>query len=633
MDRELTFHPEKEHARDLIYSEYSSCDRSVHLLIQESPSVPYDVHLKVYRETVSAYLSSDEIGPPESFIENMLSCFDGLAQAAGLPLEEWRTLGIHLLLRAKNAFYIVTSCEAEVLLRAGDSLVPVVEACNSERLRHDGGAVQRELFPSRLGDLLSALKLDTACLDDRDLVLGCTESDKAAVLEGLSNPDWLEPDVGAELRASRRSIVSPAVTRRILVLHFGGGVKRAAQPVEARRRSFRVPSFRITRRRVATAGAAIGALAIVGVLWRWSGVERHAGTPGVNAPNERTDPRAGDEVSPSGPSEGKARDAPTWRLTEAWRRSFAGPVTSSPLLAEGRVIFGCRDGVVYAVDPVSGSNLWTFSASGGVGASPAIYGESAVVADYNGYVYRLSVADGRLVWKTKLATSVVSSPAVGGDRVLVCGVDGNAYCLSARDGEVVWKKGTRGRIRGSAVATDGGFLVPSYDGYLYSFSAVLGDVSWRAALGGPVSASPAVRDGWVVIGGPDGGVRCFGAADGAPKWNFTAGDAVKSGLAIDGDKVLFGSNDGCLYCVDLASGGMRWKYQTGGLVLGRPLVRDGVVYVGSYDGRMYGLGADDGRPLCAFEVGAEVFSSPAVDDERVYFGTNRGDFIALRRER
>ena len=36
MDRELTFHPQTEPTRDLIYSEYSSCDRSIHLLSGKS---------------------------------------------------------------------------------------------------------------------------------------------------------------------------------------------------------------------------------------------------------------------------------------------------------------------------------------------------------------------------------------------------------------------------------------------------------------------------------------------------------------------------------------------------------------------------------------------------------------------
>jgi outer membrane protein assembly factor BamB len=632
MDRELSFHPEKEHTRDLVYSEYSSCDRSVHLLIQDTPSVPYDVLLKVYRETVSAYLSSEEIRPPEDFIENLLARFDGLAEAAALPIDRWGDLGLHLLLRTKNAFYIVTSREAEVFVHVGGALEPVLDACHPARLRFDRGTVQRELFPSRLGDLLSALKVDPARVGSSDLVLGCPESDKTAVLDGLSNPLWLDPDAGAELRASRRSIVSGSVSRRILVLRFGDDGQETAQTPPPRNRTVRFPRIALSRRAGAV-GAVILVAAAAFALWKGSDGGRRTVALETAPPTHDADSRAGLNPTPEGRPTNQSDRTATWRLTEAWRRSLPDAVTSSPVIFDGKVIFGCRDGVVYALDPATGSSLWTFTASGGVGASPAIRGESVIVADYNGYVYALAAQDGSQSWRTKLATSVVSSPAVSGERVLVCGVDGYAYCLSALDGQVVWKKRTRGRIRGSAVASDGSFLVPSYDGYLYSFSAILGTVEWRSALGGPVSATPGAQGGFVVIGGPDGKVLCLGAGDGVRKWNFTAGDAVKSSAAISGDRVFVGSNDGCLYCLDVSNGALRWKYQTGGVVLGRPVEADGVVYAGSYDGRMYGLDGNNGTALGAFEAGGEIFSSPALDGDRVYFGTNGGDFIALWRSR
>jgi outer membrane protein assembly factor BamB len=627
MDRELTLHPEHEHNRGLVYSEYSSCDRSVHLLIQETPSVPYDVLLRVYRETVSAYLSSEEIRPPEDFIENLLSRFDGVAAEAGLPVDCWRTLGLHLLLRARSAFYVLTSRESDVLVRVDGRLDPVGAACGPARLRFDRGEIQRELFPSKLGELLTALKIDPSRMNGLDIVLGCAEADRSAVLDGLSNPLWLDAEAGSGLRASRRSMVSDAVSQRILVLRFGEESREAAPAVPA----MKLPRFAFSRRLAAVVGVVVVASVGLAVL-RWSGGRRSETPESV--------PRAQDGVSrvvpapvPKTPRETENGRSSVWQLTEAWRRKLPAAVTSSPAVAGESVIFGCRDGFVYALDRFSGSPLWTFAASGGVGASPAIQGESVFVADYNGGVYAIAVSDGRQTWRTRLGTSVVSSPAVSGDRVLACGTDGYAYCLSAIDGRILWKERTKGRIRGSAIAEGGSFLVPSYDGFLYSFSAILGAVRWRAALGGPVSATPAARGGSVVIGGPDGKILCLGGADGSPKWNFTAGDAVKSSLAIAGHRVLAGSNNGCLYCLDLSTGALLWKYQTGGLVLGRPVETDGVVYVGSYDGRMYGLDAEDGRLLGAFETGNEIFSSPAADEERVYFGTNGGDFIALRRGR
>ena len=633
MDRELTFHPETERTRDLLYSEYSSCDRSVHLLIQESPSVPYDLLLKVYRETVSAYLSSEEIRPPEDFIENLLARFDELAKESGLPMENWRTIGIHLVLRTVNALYLVTSREWEVGLRVGDGFSPIAESCEPERLRFGRGDVQRELFPSRLGDFLSVLRIDPGRVSDRDLVLGCPEDDKRAVLDGLSNPIWLDPETGADTRASRRSMVSGFVSRRILVLRFGGPARDSVRSPETRERPrIRLPRVDL-RRGLVVVGAVVVVALLIGVLWRNERngdgrIRSERGSPSRETVANRSDGATRADRAPS-----RAEQPLEVRLSEVWRRSYPDQVTSSPVIVGESVVFGCRDGGVYALDRVSGAPLWRFAASSGVGASPAVHGDRIIVADYNGYAYAVGAADGKEVWREKLPTKVVSSPAVSGDRVLFCGVDGYAYCLSAADGKLLWKRSTKGRIRGSPVSGGAGFFVPSYDGYLYALSAGSGEVVWRVALGGPVSATPAAREGCVVVGGSDGGVRCLDAATGMAKWNYATGDAVKSSLAISGDKALFGSNDGCVYCMNVADGTTAWKYQTGGIVLARPAVRDGVVYAGSYDGRLYALDAVNGRPLAVFEAGGEIFSSPAVDEERVYFGTNRGDVVSLAHHR
>ena len=629
MDRELTFHPETERTRDLIYSEYSSCDRSVHLLIQENPSVPYDLLLRVYRETVSAYLSCEEIRPPEDFIENLLARFDELAEESGLPIENWRTIGIHLVLRTVNALYIVTSREWEVVLRAGDGFTPIAESCEPERLRFERGNLQRELFPSKLGDFLSVLRIDSDRVSDRDFVVGCPDGEKAAVLDGLSDPVWLSAEPGAETRASRRSIVSRLVSRRILVLRFGGRARAGTTLPETRERSgIRLPRVDL-RRGLVVGGAVVVVAVLIGFLWRSEregdgGRPPDRGSPSGDAVADRSAGAMNEDRAPSG-----AEQLAEVQLTEAWRRSYSDPVTSSPVIVGESIVFGCRDGGVYALDRVSGAPLWRFAASSGVGASPTVHGDRIIVADYNGYAYVLDTDDGKEVWRKKVGTKMVSSPAVSGERVLFCDIDGNAYCLSAADGGLLWKKSTRGRIRGSPVSGGAVFFVPSYDGYVYAFSAGTGEVVWRVGLGRPVSATPAVWEGCVLIGGADGGVRCLDGATGTPKWNLMTGDAVKSSLAVSGDKALFGSNDGCIYCVDVGDGTTTWKYQTGGIVLARPTVRDGIVYAGSYDGRLYALDAVSGRPLSAFEAGGEIFSSPAVDEKRVYFGTNRGDLVAL----
>ncbi len=634
MDKELTFYPETERTRDLIYSEYSSCDRSIHLLIQESPGVPYDLLLKGYRETISAYLSSADLLPPADFLEQLVQRFDRLCGESGVPVDQWKTVGIHLVLRCVDAAYVLTTHERDVFLCTQGRMLPLVGAQTDgvERVRLASCELQAELFPQTLGDIVMVFKIGPAQLGSRDLVLGCAEGETETVLEGLCGPVWLDSGNKGDMRAARHSIVSKFVSHRVLVVRFGdiagdrGGVSAVTSA-----RSGRARRWGLGRRSLSVAIASVLVTILIAVLWRREGADperaasAHVSRPGVSV-RERTD-----AATPSEGRLGRSGDEQeSIRLNEEWRQRYENEVTSSPVLFEEMVVFGCRDGGVYALRRDTGTQLWKFVATAGVGSSPVVWRDRVIVADYNGNVFGLDGRTGERIWTRKLPMKVVSSPDVSGSRVIMGCLDGRVYCLSTDDGSVLWTARTGGRIRGFAAASEETFFIPSYDGFLYALSTATGEVVWRSRLGGAVTASPAIAGGLVVVGGSDGKVHCIDAVEGTTKWTFPTGAAVESRACIADGSVFIGSNDGHLYRLDLAEGTMVWRIKTGRVVLGRPWVRNGVVYAGSYDGRLYAIDVSAGSLLDAFEAGGPVYSSPTVDENHVYFGTNRGEFICVR---
>ncbi|MGH7857686.1 MAG: PQQ-binding-like beta-propeller repeat protein, partial [Candidatus Binatia bacterium] len=93
------------------------------------------------------------------------------------------------------------------------------------------------------------------------------------------------------------------------------------------------------------------------------------------------------------------------RLRLRWQFSAGGGFTGTPAVAGGRVIVGCWDGNVYALDRRSGRLLWKFRVgtrrypgdrSIGIYASPAVSGSTVYVASDR--LLALSVADGRRLW-------------------------------------------------------------------------------------------------------------------------------------------------------------------------------------------------------------------------------------------
>jgi outer membrane protein assembly factor BamB len=616
MHRELTFYPEIERARDLLYSEYTSQDRSIHVLLQDNSASRHHFLLSAYREIVSRYLSSSRIQSPVTFLVDLTARLDDLSRADHVAADDLQTMGLYVLLRGPDGGVLLASRDSDVFVhRSGETLsLSEMPSPAVERLGF-GATVQGELFPHRLQDALVLFRLDSESFRGRDLVLGCSEQDRGTVVRALSDPLWLSGD------RQRGSVKSAHLSRRVLAVRIDETLA-----VDPQRRNARSGARRASARLSLAWGGAALVVGIAGVLaWRVlvpgergsAARERPARTPSSVSAREQPEPTA------------KAAVATAPRLAENWRRTFGHAVTSSPASREALLIFGCRDGSVYAVERDNGRTRWTVPLSGGVGASPVVHENSVVLADYSGTVVALSADDGSVRWRRKLPERIVSTASISGDRVALGCYDGRAYCLSLADGQVLWTRATGGMIRGSVAATGGVFYVASYDGYLYALSAENGDVRWRYRVGGNVSSSPFTRGDVVVVGSPDGSLHAVDAEKGSTRWTYMTNGPVKSSPIVENGLVYAGSNDKSVYCLNVSDGSMVWTYETGDIVLARPAVRGGTVYVGSYDGYLYCLDAGTGELLDRFKSEGEIYSSPLVDADAVYFGTNSGHFIAL----
>jgi outer membrane protein assembly factor BamB len=326
-------------------------------------------------------------------------------------------------------------------------------------------------------------------------------------------------------------------------------------------------------------------------------------------------------------------------LRPAWRFAAGGPVRSSPVVADGRVVFGCDDGNVYAV----------------------------------------RLADGRKLWARRTGYQVTAPPVILDDAVYVGSHDGNFYCLGARDGAVRWTVAAGGPIWGSAVpspAPDGNgtrLVFAAESGSVVAVDADSGEEAWRRDANSQVRAAPTVLDGLVVVGGctskelivlsardgarvgaveaddtmvvaaagdPGGPRACAGLLGERVVWFSVRppevlwqcadpGGAVWSAPATDGRCVVFGSDDGKVYCRRAADGTPIWTFRTRGAVRGAPVLCGDKVVVGSDDGRLYVLARADGEPLWSFPIGPAITTAPAVVGGAVIVGCVDGSVYAF----
>ena len=308
----------------------------------------------------------------------------------------------------------------------------------------------------------------------------------------------------------------------------------------------------------------------------------------------------------------------------AWRRSLGSAVTSTPAVTASRVYVGTYDGVMHARADGDGREVWSFKTGAPLPlvwgfesgetwtSSPALTGTTLVFGARDGKLYALDAASGRLRWSTSLGARVYSTPAVEGGAVFVGTQDGKVHAVDLASGKPRWQFSTEGSrlesknfgfdrttVQSSPAVSGGVVYVGARDGWHYALDAATGAERWRVDHKVSwVNTSPAVSEGVVYVGSSDGHfVQAVEAATGAERWRFSTTGIVWSSPALAGEHLYIGEGNGTLYALDRQTGKEAWRYRVGGRILSSPVVLGGRVYFGSDDGGVYAVNAGAGAPL------------------------------------
>ncbi|MFL6681671.1 MAG: PQQ-binding-like beta-propeller repeat protein [Burkholderiaceae bacterium] len=349
---------------------------------------------------------------------------------------------------------------------------------------------------------------------------------------------------------------------------------------------------------------------------------------------------------------------------QRWMTHTGGPVASTPAVSGGRVFAVSYDGRLYALDARSGEVLWKFATEGerrfearglhGLQprnqtypdlydvylSSPLVVDGKVVFGSGDGHVYAVDAASGRLAWKFATGDVVHASPAYADGLVVVGSWDGKLYALDAASGAQRWAfqagldplMHNQQGFQSSAAIADGSVFVGCRDGHLYAVDLRTGAPKWNVDTEGSwVNASPAVSQGRVYFATSDTAqYRVVDAATGQPAQAMGSTKAYVFGSpTVAGDTVLLGVLNGSVQARDRADGRVLWEFRTEaakadpGWVLsaeGRfnpgwlyastwgdlsndgtrrqdrvgsfyatPLVAGGAVYIGSADGNVYAI--------------------------------------------
>jgi|SRR5579859_1171143 len=304
---------------------------------------------------------------------------------------------------------------------------------------------------------------------------------------------------------------------------------------------------------------------------------------------------------------------------------------SSPAVTDGMVYIGSRNGKLYAIDTISGSQKWVYQTNGPITSSPAVADSIVYIGSWDFSLYAIDATSGTKKWAYQTGSYVLSSPTVADGVVYIGSWDNKLYAIDAVLGTRKWAYQTGSNITSSPAVADGVVYIGSHDFNLYAINVPSGIKKWAYQTGHNIEySSPAVVNSVVYVGSQDSNLYAIDATSGAKKWAHQTGSYIDSSPAVADGVVYIGSvKDHTLYAVDTASGTTRWIYQAGGDIESSPTVAGGVVYFSSRDHTLYAIDAASGTKKWDYQTGGGFDSSPAVVDGVVYVGSSDQNLYAF----
>ncbi len=183
-------------------------------------------------------------------------------------------------------------------------------------------------------------------------------------------------------------------------------------------------------------------------------------------------------------------------------------------MIDGHVIFGSRDGNLYALDRDTGKLVWKKALGDAISTSVAAHGSDLYLGTLSGWIYHLRAQDGTVVSSIRLDSGLSGMPLLVGESILLFLVDreGNYHSLVCLDLSLKLERWRRKADRPRTWAA--------------SRLLVWGDC--------------------VVVGTSAGEVIAFNVRDGSQSWRQAVEGHVRS-IGSSGDIIYIGTTEGYIY--------------------------------------------------------------------------------------
>ncbi len=207
-----------------------------------------------------------------------------------------------------------------------------------------------------------------------------------------------------------------------------------------------------------------------------------------------------------------------------WDQPFEADekIWATPVVADGKVLFGSLGGMFYAVNAGTGESAWEepFNAKGGIVSEALVVGGKVYFGSFDGDFYALDADTGELLWDSPFQAEgwFWANPVYHNGVVFACCLDHSVYALDGSTGDLVWSFDGGSAMKSSPVAIDGTLIAASEGGMVYGLDMETGDSLWDFEISDKLLAPLAVSEGRIYIYANDNSLHCVDAETQQELW-------------------------------------------------------------------------------------------------------------------
>jgi outer membrane protein assembly factor BamB len=247
---------------------------------------------------------------------------------------------------------------------------------------------------------------------------------------------------------------------------------------------------------------------------------------------------------------------------QVWTFTAGDAVYSSPVMAEGKVIFGCNDGWLYALDAATGKPAWinkdgTYT----IESKPFVWNGKIYFGAWDQYIRCVNAKDGKLVWQQICEGSRIAKaakryyspadamPVVAEGKLMIADRNMMLTILNAETGEPT---GSLKSVSATGLSEDGKFVyLRKTNGNVARIDSSGKEIWSVPAHVGAIPTAPVEKNGVVYVSSGKGIVSAVAAENGNILWQYQGSPQlfVMSSVACDGENAYLTAFDGSLTAI------------------------------------------------------------------------------------